>query len=227
MKILLIEDDERIARPLAEELTHQRHVVDTAFDGAKGWEYATSVAYDLILLDLMLPKIDGITICKRLRSAKYKALILMLTARDTITDKVIGLDAGADDYLVKPFELEELAARIRALSRRARDIQSPTLNYGKLQIDPSQCDVTYQGNLLSLTPKEYMILEIFLRNPNHVFSRAVLLDKLWEVDGSSGEDTIKTHITNLRRKLRSSGCQEDVIETIYGIGYRLNKIFNV
>lgn len=221
MKILLIEDDDRISRPLAEELSHQHHVVDTAFDGVEGWDYATSVEYDLILLDLMLPKLDGITLCQRLRSAKYKGLILMLTARDTTTDKVIGLDAGADDYLVKPFELEELAARIRALSRRSGEIKASVLSYGDLQLDPSTSDVTYKGSLLSLTPKEYMILELFLRNPNQVFSRSALLDKLWQVDGTSGEETIKTHITNLRKKLRDAGRQENLIETVYGIGYRL------
>jgi two-component system response regulator QseB len=227
MKILLIEDDDRIARPLAEELVHQHHVVDVAFDGIQGWEYATSVEYDLILLDLMLPKLDGITLCKRLRLTKYQGLILMLTARDTTTDKVIGLDAGADDYLVKPFELEELAARIRALSRRSGEIKAPILNYGELQLNPNTSDVMYQGKLLSLTPKEYMILELFLKNSNQVFSRSALLDKLWQVDGIAGEETIKTHITNLRKKLRLAGSHEDLIETVYGIGYRLNKLFMI
>ncbi len=227
MKILLIEDDDRIARPLAEELSHQHHVVDVAFDGVQGWEYATSVEYDLILLDLMLPKLDGITICKRLRLTKYQGLILMLTARDTTTDKVIGLDAGADDYLIKPFELEELAARIRALSRRIGEIKAPIFHYGELQLDPNTSEVIYQGKLLSLTPKEYMILELFLKNPKQVFNRSALLDKLWQVDGIAGEETIKTHITNLRKKLRLAGSHTDLIETVYGIGYRLNKLFIV
>ena len=227
MKILLIEDDNRIAEPLAEELTHQRHVVDIALDGLEGWEYANSIEYDLILLDLMLPKLDGITLCKRLRSSQYKGLIFMLTARDTTTDKVIGLDAGADDYLVKPFEIEELAARIRALSRRSREIKESILNYGELQLNPSTCNVTYKAKPLSLTPKEYLILELFLRNPNHVFSRSALLDKLWEVEQISGEETIKTHLTNLRKKLRIAGSKEDLIETVYGIGYRLNKVFDI
>ena len=119
MRILLVEDDDRIARPLAEDLSHQNHIVDLAHDGLEGWAYTQAIDYELILLDLMLPKLDGITLCKQLRTAGSKALILMLTARDTTSDKVMGLDAGADDYLVKPFELEELAARIRALSRRS------------------------------------------------------------------------------------------------------------
>jgi DNA-binding response OmpR family regulator len=221
MRILLVEDDDRIAKPLTEDLKHQHHVVDMASDGIVGWEYSQLTKYDLILLDLMLPRLDGITLCKRLRAAKSNALILMLTARDTTNDKIIGLDAGADDYLVKPFELEELAARIRALARRNPELRQPILIHGDLQLDPSTCNVTYKKKLLLLTPKEYMILECFLRNPIQVLTRSVILDKLWEFDKLSGEETIKTHITNLRKKLRAAGSSEDFIETVYGIGYRL------
>jgi DNA-binding response OmpR family regulator len=222
MRILIVEDDDRIAKPLAEDLKHQHHVVDIASDGIEGWEYASAGTYDLILLDLMLPQLDGITLCKRLRAAKSNALILMLTARDTTTDKIIGLDAGADDYLVKPFELEELAARIRALSRRTPEIHPSILTHGELQLDPSNCSVTYCGQLLSLTPKEYMILECFLRSPNKVLTKAAILNKLWEFDKLSGEETIKTHVTNIRRKLKVAGSSEELIETVYGIGYRLS-----
>lgn len=221
MRILLVEDDDRIAEPLAEDLRHQYHVVDVADDGLKGWECAQSVLYDLILLDLMLPKLDGITLCKRLRSAGCTVPILMLTARDTITDKVIGLDAGADDYLVKPFDLEELGARVRALSRRSLEIRQPILRCGDLQLDPGSCNVTYKGQALSLTPKEYMILELFLKNPTLVFSRSALLDKLWEFGKLPAEETIKTHITSLRRKLKEAGNPQELIETVYGLGYRL------
>ncbi len=221
MRILLIEDDERIARPLAEDLRHQHHVVDRASDGIAAWEYAQAAEYELILLDLMLPRLDGITLCKRLRASKSNALILMLTARDTTTDKVIGLDAGADDYLVKPFELEELAARIRALSRRLTELRQPILISGDLQLDPSTHHVTFGGKPLSLTRTEYMILECFLIKPTQVLTRDALLDKLWEFDKLSGSETIKTHITNLRRKLRAAGSSENFIETVYGIGYRL------
>ncbi|HEY9743138.1 MAG TPA: response regulator transcription factor [Coleofasciculaceae cyanobacterium] len=221
MRILLVEDDDRIAQPLAEDLRHQYHVVDVAEDGLKGWECAQSVSYDLILLDLMLPRLDGLTLCKRLRSAGCIAPILMLTARDTTTDKVIGLDAGADDYLIKPFELEELAARVRALSRRSLETRQPVLICGDLQLDPSTCNVSYGGKALSLTPKEYMILELFLRNPTLVFSRSSLLDKLWEFGKLPAEETIKTHITSLRRKLKEAGSSEELIETVYGLGYRL------
>jgi DNA-binding response OmpR family regulator len=184
MRILLVEDDDRIAKPLAEDLRHQHHVVDLAYDGIEGWNYAQSVTYDLILLDLMLPKLDGISLCRRLRTSGYSSFVLMLTARDTTTDKVIGLDAGADDYLVKPFELEELATRIRALARRPLELQQPILRYGKLAIDPAQHTAIYSETTLNLTPKEYLILECFLHNPAQVFTRSMLLEKLWGTGSS-------------------------------------------
>ncbi|BFM40934.1 response regulator transcription factor [Synechocystis sp. LKSZ1] len=221
MKILVIEDDERIAYPLIEDLKNQNHVIDLAMDGLQGWNYAITTIYDLILLDVMLPGLDGISLCQRLRQQKISTPILILTARDTTTDKVIGLDAGADDYLIKPFELEELAARIRALSRRGKETQQLQLSHGKLFLDPNTCQVRYEEKLIYLTPKEYMILELFLRNPNKILTRSNILDKLWSFDQSSGEGTVKTHITNLRNKLKSAGCSESVIETVYGIGYRL------
>ncbi len=224
MRILLVEDDDRIAKPLAEDLRHQNHAVDIAGDGIEGWECTQVASYDLILLDLMLPRLNGIELCKRLRSVGSKALILMLTARDTTSDKIVGLDAGADDYLVKPFEIEELAARIRALSRRTQDLYQLILTHGLLQLDPGTCTVAYAEKPISLTSKEYMILECFLRNPTQVLTRSALLDRLWEFDQVSGEQTVKTHITNLRRKLKEAGSPEDLIETVYGMGYRLHSI---
>ncbi|BCL39124.1 response regulator transcription factor [Nostoc sp. MS1] len=221
MRILIVEDDDRIAKPLAEYLRRQHHIVDITPDGLEGWEWSQSGLYELILLDLMLPKLDGITLCERLRAASSNVLILMLTARDTTSDKIIGLDAGADDYLVKPFDLKELAARIRALARRTPEIRPSILIHGDLQIDPGSQQVTYAGNILSLTPKEYMILEYFLRHPNQVVTRSAIFDKLWELDKYSGEGSIKTHITNLRNKLKAAGISEDLIENVYGIGYRL------
>jgi two-component system response regulator QseB len=220
MRILIIEDDDRIAKPLAEDLRHQYHLVDIATDGLEGWNHASIGSYDLILLDLMLPKLDGITLCKRLRETDCIVPILMLTAKDTTTDKIIGLDAGADDYLVKPFELEELSARIRALSRRSRETKPPILSYGKLQLNPSTCQVNYANYPLSLTAKEYMILELFLRHPNRVFTRSEILEKLWEFDKAAqvSEKTVKTHITNLRHKLKAAGMTESVLKSVYGMG---------
>jgi two-component system, OmpR family, response regulator QseB len=223
MRILIVEDDDRIAKPLAEDLRHQHHVVEIAADGLEGWEYAQAINYDLILLDLMLPKLDGISLCQQLRQAQYNALILMLTAKDTTSDKIIGLDAGADDYLVKPFDIEELAARIRALCRRSAETQPPILTYGQLQLNPASNEVNYDGRVLTLTPKEYMILELFMRQCDRVFSRAEILDKLWEIDKViiPGNMTVRTHITNLRHKLKEAGMSADCIETVYGMGYRL------
>jgi two-component system, OmpR family, response regulator QseB len=146
----------------------------------------------------------------------------MLTAKDTTTDKVMGLDAGADDYLIKPFELEELSARIRALSRRGTELQPTIVQQGEFQLDGASHTVMYAAQALPLTPKEYLILECFIRHPAQVFTRQMLLDKLWELDRASGEETIKTHITNIRRKLKQVGGSEDLIQTVYGVGYRLH-----
>jgi two-component system, OmpR family, response regulator QseB len=221
MKILLVEDDDRIADPLAEDLRHQSHAIDVADDGLAGWEFAQATNYDVILLDWMLPKLDGVQLCQRLRQSGCQAYILLLTAKDTTGDKVIGLDAGADDYLVKPFEVDELMARVRALSRRQPIYQSVVLTHGEIELNPSTHSVIYAGMPLELTSKEYMLLEYFLQHPDRVISRTLLLDRLWEFDQISGEQTIKTHLTNLRRKLKQAGCQQDIIETVYGVGYRL------
>ncbi len=223
MRILIVEDDDRIADPLAEYLRHQSNAVDIVYDGLAGWEFAQAADYDAILLDWMLPKLDGIQLCQRLRQSGCQAYILLLTAKDTTSDKILGLDAGADDYLVKPFEVDELTARMRALSRRQPLYQSVVLKHEEIELNPSTHSVTYTGIALELTSKEYMLLEYFLQHPIQVISRTALLDRLWEFDQTSGEQTIKTHLTNLRRKLKQAGCQQDIIETVYGVGYRLGK----
>jgi DNA-binding response OmpR family regulator len=171
----------------------------------------------------MLPKLDGVQLCQRLRQNGCQAYILLLTAKDATGDKVIGLDAGADDYLVKPFEVDELTARLRALSRRQPIYQSIILQHGEIELNPSDRNVTYAGIPLELTSTEYMLLEYFLRHPTQVISRGSLLDNLWEFDRVSGEQTIKTHLTNLRRKFKQAGCQQEIVETVYGVGYRLSK----
>ncbi|ELR96510.1 response regulator transcription factor [Gloeocapsa sp. PCC 73106] len=223
MRILIVEDDDRIAKPLAEDLRQQHHVVEIAEDGIQGWEYTQAIDYDLILLDIMLPKLDGISLCQQLRQSNYKALILMLTAKDTTSDKILGLDAGADDYLVKPFELAELAARIRALSRRSSEIRPSILKYGKLQLNPVSSEVTYNGKAVILTSKEYLILELLMQHRDRVFSHSEIFDKLWELDKviNVGDHTVRTHITNLRHKLKTAGISRECIETVYGFGYRL------
>lgn len=224
MKILVIEDDERIAYPLCEELTDQNYVVEWASDGEKGWELADALIYDLILLDVMLPKLDGLDICKRLRSKGCQTPILMLTARDTVSDRVSGLDVGADDYLVKPYNRDELWARIRALLRRGNTTLPPILEWGKLTLNPSTCEVSYQSQPLSISPKEYQLLELFMRHGTRVFSRTQIIDHLWTFDEPPEESTVKVHIRSLRQKLKLSGAPEDLIETVYGLGYRLKPL---
>lgn len=223
MRILLVEDDERITDALAEDLTDQHYAIDVAYDGEEGWQLATAFTYDLILLDIMLPKMDGITICQKLRSQGCSTPVLMLTARDTINDRVVGLDAGADDYLIKPFDLQELSARIRALLRRGNSTSPPVLGWGKLKLDPSTCEVFYEERLLPLSPKEYSLLEFFLRSGRRVFSRAQILEHLWPFERLPEEATVKAHIRGLRQKLEAVGAPSDLIETVYGLGYRLKE----
>lgn len=154
MRILLVEDDQSIVEVLTAVLVDQNYVVDIATDGEAGWELIESYPYDLVLLDVMLPKIDGISFCRRLRQRKSQVLVMLLTARDTTTDKLMGLDSGADDYVVKPFNVEELAARIRALLRRGSTSVSPVLVCGGLQLDPNTREVRYAGSLLQFSRKE-------------------------------------------------------------------------
>jgi len=223
MKILLVEDDERIARALAEALSDQNYAVDIAIDGEEGWAYVEAYQYSLILLDWMLPKLDGIHFCQRLRQHGLHTPVLLLTAKDTSTDKVIGLDAGADDYVVKPFDLQELMARIRALLRRGNSTLPPVLEWGKLRLDPGTTEVVYGNQPLHLTPKEYQLIELFLRQSRRILNRSTILEQLWTSEEPPGEETVKVHIRSLRQKLAAAGAT-DFIETVYGLGYRLKQL---
>lgn len=225
MRILLVEDDDRLAKVLAEALLDQHYVVDIAMDGQQGWDFVEVCRYDLIVLDVMLPKLDGVSLCQNLRKKKYTMPILMLTAKDTSTDKVMGLDAGADDYVVKPFDLSELMARIRAQLRRENSSLPPVLEWEKLRLNSSTCEVIYNQKPLHLTPKEYRILELFMRNSLQTLNRSQILDHLWSFDEPPGEETVKVHVRSLRQKLRTAGATADLIETVYGLGYRLKQTF--
>ncbi len=224
MRILLVEDDFNLAETLAEAITDQRYMVDVADDGESALDRIKILDYDLILLDVMLPDFNGIALCEKLRSQGHQMPILMITALDTISDKIKGLDAGADDYIIKPVDLGELFARIRALLRRGNTSSPPILEWGKLQFNPSTYEVSYGDRPIHLTPKEYSILELLLRNGRRVLSRSVIIDSIWSLETPPDEDTVKVHIRSLRQKLKKVGASGDFIETVHGLGYRLNKV---
>ena len=221
MRILVVDDDDILVDVLQRSLTSQRHVVDVVEDGRMGWEYVQSGDYELVLLDVNLPGLNGVSLCEKMRAEGYATPILLMTAKNASEDRILGLDAGADDYLTKPLDLGELNARIRALSRRGEVATTAVLEVGGLTLDPSTCRVSYQQQPIKLTAKEYSLLEIFLRNPERVFSRSQILDKIWTFDDPPLEESVKAHVKGLRKKLRKVGIA-DWIENVYGIGYRLN-----
>ncbi|MGB7087438.1 MAG: response regulator [Phormidesmis sp.] len=220
MKFLLVEDDVALAGAVEQLLAEHHYVMDLATDGIMGRDMAEAFPYDLILLDWSLPKLEGVELCKYLRNEGNYTPIILLTARNESTDKVAGLDAGADDYLVKPFGFEELLARIRALLRRAEGIVSPVLQWGDLCLDPRSSEVTCRSVPIPVTPKEYALLELFLRNPSRIFSLDALLDRVWPFDDTPNVGSVRTHIKGLRQKLKKAGLP-DMVTTVYGLGYRL------
>ncbi|WAL59771.1 response regulator [Thermocoleostomius sinensis] len=224
MRLLLVEDDDSIAKALEKVLNDEHYVVDIANDGQMGWQLVEAFTYDLIVLDVVLPKLDGIQFCRQLRSHHYQTPVLLLTAQRSSAQRVIGLDAGADDYVIKPFEMEELLARIRVLLRRGATPVLTILEWENLRLNPNTREVTYQGHPLYLTPKEYRILELFLRKQHYVFSRNDILESLWTINETPSEDTVTAHIKGLRQKLRQAGAASDLIETVYGVGYRLKPL---
>ncbi|ELR98017.1 response regulator [Gloeocapsa sp. PCC 73106] len=221
MRLLLVEDDPVLSDILIQSLQAWRYLVETAPDGQMGWEYIQSANYDLLLIDVGLPKLDGISLCQKLRSSGYTTPTILMTARNSPDQRVRGLDAGADDYLIKPINLEELQARLRALARRGQVSPSLVLTVGELRLNPKTCQVSYRDQPLYLTPKEYNLLELFMRNRERVFSKGQLLELLWTFDDSPLEETVKAHIKGLGQKLKKVGISE-WIENVYGLGYRFN-----
>jgi DNA-binding response OmpR family regulator/HPt (histidine-containing phosphotransfer) domain-containing protein len=224
MRILLVEDDENLAQALEAILDKHNYLVDAATDGETAWEMADLVTYDLVLLDVGLPKLDGITLCRRFRDKDPNLPIMLMTVRDSVTDKITGLDSGADEYLVKPFNLQEFLARIRALARRFSERSDAILTFGKIRFNPQGREVSCDGQTVPLSRKEYLLLELFLRHPHRVFNRSDIVDHLWSVDNMPTQDTIKSHIRRIRLKLQKLGAEE-LIETLYGHGYRINPSF--
>ena len=219
MKILIVEDEVKLNKALAQGLQNLRYAVDSAFDGEEGERMARWNNYDLIILDIMMPKRDGIEVCKNLRASFKPVPILMLTAKDSTDDKVTGLDAGADDYLVKPFAFEELVARIRSLLRRPPLASSDILELDDLKLDTRTQKVTINDKEIILTLREYGLLEYFLRNYSTVLTRVDLLEHVWDRNYDSLSNVVDVHLKNLRKKLPKQYAKR--IQTIWGKGYKL------
>ena len=220
MHVLIVEDQPNVSNYVKRALEEQGYAVDIARTGQEALDWAAVAEFDLIVLDIMLPEVNGITVCRRLRNQGHHAAILMLTARDTVDDRVTGLDAGADDYLVKPFELKELLARLRALARR-RTTKGSTLRVGNLSLDPRTHTVMYNDALIRLTAREYAVLECLMREPERVFTRTEIADSIWNYDVYSQSNVVDVYIRNLRRKIDDSFGSK-LIHTVRGAGYRLS-----
>lgn len=219
MKILIVEDEIKLNKALSTGLQNHGYAVESAFDGEEGEKMARINAYDLILLDVMMPKRDGVEVCTNLRKAGKKTPILMLTAKDAIEDRVNGLDAGADDYLIKPFAFEELLARVRTLFRRAPLTATDTFDLDDLHLDTRTQRVTINSKELELTLREYALLEYFLRNKDTVLTRGDLLEHVWDINYDSMSNVVDVHLKNLRKKLPKTYAKR--IKTIWGKGYKL------
>ncbi|HWQ15320.1 MAG TPA: response regulator transcription factor [Roseiflexaceae bacterium] len=220
MRVLIVEDHANVANYVRRALEEHGYAVDVTRTGQEALEWAETVAYDLIVLDITLPTLDGLTVCRRLRQREYPASILMLTARDTVDDRVAGLDAGADDYLVKPFELKELLARLRALVRR-HSAKTSTLRLADLSLDPRTHVVMRNSTLIKLTAKEFAVLEYLMREPNRVFTRTEIAEAVWNYDVYNQSNVVDVYIRNLRRKI-DDPFELKLIHTVRGAGYRMS-----
>lgn len=224
MRILVVEDDEVLRTLLTRRLNAECYAIDVAKDGLEGWDYASTYEYDLLILDLVLPKLNGIELCQKLRHAGYAVPILMLSSQDTSTAKIMGLNAGADDYMVKPFDEPELIGRIRALLRRGTSNPLPLVICGPLSLNSSTHEVFYGEMALTLTAKEYALLEMMMRESQHVFSSDEILESLWSSDEFPVDATVRSHVRRLRKKLTAVGAPSDLIATSHGRGYYLKTL---
>ncbi|MFN0148426.1 MAG: response regulator transcription factor [Dehalococcoidia bacterium] len=220
MRVLVVEDEEPIASAIERGLIKIGYAVDVAADGAEAIEKASVNTYDVICLDLNLPKVDGVEVCRRLRADRFAGGIIMLTARSGIRDRVEGLDGGADDYLVKPFAFSELAARIRAITRREGSLREPVIDTRGLELDPNTNRARRNGQEVHLTPKEFSLVYYLARNEGRAVPQEELLEHIWDEHANPFTQTVKVHMNNLRRKL-NEGFEEQLIETIRGKGYVL------
>ena len=222
MKILVVEDEEHVAHFIQKGLKEEGHAVDVSHDGEDGGFLAEINDYDLILLDIMLPKKNGIAVCREIRDRGVITPVLMLTARDSVEDRVRGLDAGADDYLVKPFAFEELLARVRALLRRRSETKTPILTMADLELNPMSRKVTRAGKVIRLTTKEYALLEYLMRNPNKVLSRTLIGEHVWDMNFDPESNVIDVYVSHLRAKI-DKGHDVQLVHTLRGQGYMLTE----
>jgi two-component system OmpR family response regulator len=221
MRLLIIEDEEDLANALAKGLRREGYAVDLAYDGEVGCEEAELNEYDLVLLDLTLPGLDGIEVCRRLRETRPSTFVLMLTARGDVEERIQGLDAGADDYLAKPFHFEEVAARVRAMLRRDIRARSGLLRCGDVTLDPKTHAVCLRSKSLHLTAKEFAILEYLLRNRDRTVSQEEILEHVWDGSVNSFTNVVRVHVRSLREKLGDDAESPRYIETVVGMGYRM------
>jgi DNA-binding response OmpR family regulator len=220
MRILVVEDNHRLSTSLKLNLAHEGYSVDTAYDGQEGQDLAELAPYDLIILDVLLPAKDGFEVCRDLRRRRIHTPILLLTARDSVDDRVEGLNCGADDYLVKPFAMRELLARLRALLRRQQPYQPGRLEMGSLVVDPSTHTALRAGQPIELTPKEFALLEFLLRHPNQVVTRQLIEQHIWNYDFECESNVIDVYVRRLRRKI-DDPFPVKLLSTVRGVGYRL------
>lgn len=222
MRLLIIEDEQRLANVIKKGFTEDGFAVDSAFDGEEGFFLASSESYDAIILDVTLPKKDGLTVCKELRSQGIRAPILMLTAKTTLEDKVAGLDTGADDYLTKPFAYMELRSRIHALIRRNSHDLSTQLTIADLVVDPIKHVITRSGEKIKVTPKEFSVLELLLRHKDEVVTRTMITEHVWDYNFEGMSNVVDVFVASLRRKIDKK-AKLKLIHTIHGVGYKISE----
>ncbi len=221
MKVLIVEDEHRIASSIKKGLEMENFVVDVAYDGVEGLDLASTGDYDCVLLDLMLPGMNGLEVCRRLREERIHTPVLMLTAKGELDDKIKGFDVGADDYLTKPFSFEELLARVRALTRRSQTVFHPVLEVDDLRLDSRSFEVIRQGVKILLSRKEYAVLEYLMRNRGRVVSKDEIISHVWEYDADILPNTVEVFIKNLRRKI-DRPFERNLIKTVRGFGYKID-----
>ena len=218
MRLLVIEDEQKVANFIRQGLEEEGHAVDHAADGASGLQIALEGLHDVIVLDVMLPKLDGLSVLQELRRANVATPVLLLTVRATIEDKVLGLDAGADDYLTKPFAFEEFVARVRALLRRRAETAPPVLQVADLALDPARRVVSRAGRKIDLTPREFALLDYFMRNPDRVLTRTMIANRVWDYSFDAATNVIDVYVNYLRRKI-DTGHDSKLLHTVRGVGY--------